>query len=465
MIPSSNKPSPPPLPPENYKHQIAVNLSSIDNSQAKTQPSQGSKQKTKKIFIIIAVILLALVALMGALFFIRERQDIREEAATTGRLVCMPVDNNGNITNEKYQYDRMLVKNETNRDIQIKIQTNLCPYQGQNPQVGYRCDDYVGAFPYIVRAGTQVILPNPDTESWLSQSWVGCQKIGQMDIQKDKDHYIHIGVDPNTIPDCFNTVDNRVWEGGIAFTIKANSASCCPKMEVAVSPNNPRPGQEVIVRASSPSPLVCAELVNFSGLAGKPTWIGMDGNYNWSWRATAGNTPGQYSLTFRGNTRDSGQGVCPGRAIGDWCQVTGNFGVGVAPTPTPTPTPTIFPTPTPTPTPTPPQYDYNCHTINVYDANRNLINRNDLKNLKAGDLIYIGVVANSGHPIHQINKARIRVNRNYWLAQDETSEKLTTSANHLTEFVKSYIIPEGLLNFKIEAEVHLNAPSPVGGWR
>ena len=113
-----------------------------------------------------------------------------------------------------------------------------------------------------------------------------------------------------------------------------------------------------------------------------------------------------------------------------------------------------------------PQYSCNCHTINIYNANKTLIDRNDLRNLTAGDLIYIGVVANNGYPNYLVDKARIRINRNYWLAQDETSEKLTAgSSGHLTEFVKSYVIPEGVLSFKIEAEVHLNAPSPIGGWR
>lgn len=145
-----------------------------------------------------------------------------EEPPSSGNLICMPVDDNGNITNDKYKYDRMLIKNETGQEVQVKIQTNLCPYQGEDPQPGYECNDYNEAYPYKISAGQQVIVPNSDTATWspsFPPDWIPCQNIGQLDVQKDKDHY---GDNADAIPDCYNTIDERVWEGGVAFTIKAN---------------------------------------------------------------------------------------------------------------------------------------------------------------------------------------------------------------------------------------------------
>ncbi|MDD3531710.1 MAG: hypothetical protein PHR64_00495 [Candidatus Shapirobacteria bacterium] len=461
MMPPRKPQGPPPPPPKksNLLQPIKVNTKTANVNQTKNNSfSTNLKSKKPKNWLIIAIIvLLALAAVAGAFFLLQERQDIRKGAVSSGKLICMPVDNNGNITNDKYRYDRMLVKNETDQDIQVKIQTNLCPYQGQNPQPGYRCDDYVSANPYIVRAGTQVILPNNDTASWLPKTWVACQKIGQLDVQKDKDHYQHIGVDPNSIPDCFNTVDNRVWEGGIAFTIKANPEPCCPDITLSVEPNNPNPADPIIIKASSPEALACTEISHYTGLATPPGNWRVSGQYNWSWEGVAGDDPGQYSVTFRGNTEDSGQGECPDRAIGDWCQATTNFNVGSSP-PSPTPTETE-------PTPTQPQYTCNCHTIKIYDQDKNLLAQDQLEKLEAGNLIYIGVVANNGYPNYPVSKAKVRVNRNYWLEQDETTEKINHDYPlHLAEFIKPYTIPEGALTFKIEAEVYLDGPSGIGGW-
>ncbi len=148
-----------------------------------------------------------------------------EEPPSSGNLICMPVDDNGNITNDKYKYDRMLIKNETGKEVQVKIQTNLCPYEGEDPQPDYKCEDYNATYPYKISAGQQVIVPNSGTASWSPSfplDWIPCQNIGQLDVQKDKDHYEHIGVNPDTIPDCYNTVDEQVWQGGVAFTVKAN---------------------------------------------------------------------------------------------------------------------------------------------------------------------------------------------------------------------------------------------------
>lgn len=602
MPPPKPQGPPPPIPPQSASPKnIKVNTktANVGLTGDNQSPASPNKKNWRKIIIIAAIVFLSLGAIAGAFFLLQERQDIRKGATSSGKLICMPLDDNGNITNDKYHHDRMLIKNETDQDIQIKIQQNLCPYQEQNLELGpgYRCDDFVSANPYIVRAGTQVIIPSPDTASWLPADWIPCQKVGQLDVQKDKDHYQHIGVDPNTIPDCFNTVDNRVWEGGVAFTIKANKAPCsesgCPDVSLDVKPATPREpilvGKPIIITASSPEPLVCTEISQYNGLKESPKNPQTRGQYTWTWDAMAGDTTGKYSLTFRGNTQDSGQGECPERAIGEWCQIDKDFTIYAPSTRIPlvceyknayrnddrnepghyylteenrikndetvkrgeifvfraytkyydirnpinynfvdvlpeslifldanvpecnyndatrtvtcqtsnhsdagafrvkvaddasgtiTNTATLraedgtestcsatLTVASPTTIITQPEYSCNCHTVKVYDQNKNLLAREQLENLKAGDLIYIGVVANNGYPNYPVSKARIRVNRNYWLEQDETEEKINYDyPDHLTEFIRPYTIPEGVLNFKIEAEIYLDGPSGVGGW-
>ncbi len=463
MTPIQNPPPPPPSGSRPQTYPANVKVANVN--QPEENKARPKSPKAKKILLIVALVALALATAAGAFFLLQERQDIREEAASSGQLICMPVDDSGNITNDKYKYDRMIVKNEASQDIQIKVQTNLCPYQGQEPQPGYRCDNYASANPYIIRAGSQIIIPNTDTASWLSPDWVSCQKIGQLDIQKDKDHYIHTGIDPDTIPDCFNTIDKQTWQGGVAFTIKANPNPCCPEIELTVDPNNPKPGQKVTIKAYSPSVLSCTELTNYSGFASQPNWIGVEGHYNWIWEATAGKDPGQYSVTFRGNTQDSGQGDCPARAIGEWCEATTNFAIGANITPTPSPSPSPSPTPTLTPTATPTSIPYSCECSNtkLYNSSWEQIQPSQVT---AGQTIYIAVTGSNGYPNYQFDKGRIRVNKSNWSESDITTENVPENPN---EFYITYLVPAEGGKIKIEAEVHLNAtiadPDSNDWWR
>ena len=55
------------------------------------------------------------------------------------------------------------------------------------------------------------------------------------------------------------------------------------------------------------------------------------------------------------------------------------------------------------------------------------------------------------------DRARIRVNRvgNTWLTTDETNDtKPKINSSDPTEFYKQYTLPQGVINFTVEAEIH-----------
>jgi len=403
-------------------------------------------KKNKTITIVLSLIL-ALAAIGGGVYLVQQRQQPKEEAAISGRLICMPIDDQGNITNERYRFNRIKVRNETNQSIQIKIQENLCPYQAGQPSGGYRCDNYTRAYPLVVNSGQETIISLD----------IPCEKIGQLDVSKDKDHYAHIGVDPNTIPDCFNTIDNQVWQGGIAFTVKANSSPCptCPQINLSVSPQNPKPGETITFDAYSQVALACVELS--SPAVSNLRNFRVEGAYHWKWDATAINQTGNYSAVFKGNTRDSGSGSCPARAVGNWCEARSSFTITLPPTPIP-------PTPTPRPpTPTPIPYSCNCTQIKLYDLSWQSLSP---ENISAGQTIYIAVAGSEAYPQYQFDKGRIRINESVWKPSHETTNRVPQEDN---EFYITYTIPPEGGKLVIEGEIHLNAtiPDPEGTdwWR
>ena len=81
-------------------------------------------------------------------------------------------------------------------------------------------------------------------------------------------------------------------------------------------------------------------------------------------------------------------------------------------TPTPTPTPTATPTPTPTPTepPTPPE----CDLVKAYKVEENVwsnvLTKDDLSNLKAGDEVYFTVRGISDNPEADFTAAKFIIN-------------------------------------------------------
>ena len=432
---------------DNSKIEEKASLLNLSSPPSPPENQGVSFFKKNKTITIVLSLILALAAIGGGVYLVQQRQQPKEEAAISGRLICMPIDDQGNITNERYRFNRIKVRNETNQSIQIKIQENLCPYQAGQPSGGYRCDNYTRAYPLVVNSGQETIISLD----------IPCEKIGQLDVSKDKDHYAHIGVDPNTIPDCFNTIDNQVWQGGIAFTVKANSSPCptCPQINLSVSPQNPKPGETITFDAYSQVALACVELS--SPAVSNLRNFRVEGAYHWKWDATAINQTGNYSAVFKGNTRDSGSGSCPARAVGNWCEARSSFTITLPPTPIP-------PTPTPRPpTPTPIPYSCNCTQIKLYDLSWQSLSP---ENISAGQTIYIAVAGSEAYPQYQFDKGRIRINESVWKPSHETTNRVPQEDN---EFYITYTIPPEGGKLVIEGEIHLNAtiPDPEGTdwWR
>jgi hypothetical protein len=94
--------------------------------------------------------------------------------------------------------------------------------------------------------------------------------------------------------------------------------------------------------------------------------------------------------------------------------------------------------------------ELSCQRIRVYNSSWQEVPQEQLDSLKPGDQVYLSVLGST----RNIDKARFRINGGEW--QETTSKKETTG-----EFYISYIIPTGVTNFRIEAEVH----HPTLGWK
>lgn len=172
-------------------------------------PSLPKRTPMKSVIIgLIAVFVIAGGAL-GYFLFQKGGMGIGEKAATeegiAGKLVCMPIDDAGNITNEKYKYNRIKVINRTGKDVPVWIQDNFCDYVSQ-PSAGYQCNTYHNRWNDTVGNETSKIFPIN----------VPCNKTGQLDLARDNAEG----------PACYNSVDNREWQGGMAFTVKSNGTAC-----------------------------------------------------------------------------------------------------------------------------------------------------------------------------------------------------------------------------------------------
>lgn len=91
--------------------------------------------------------------------------------------------------------------------------------------------------------------------------------------------------------------------------------------------------------------------------------------------------------------------------------------------------------------------------ILVYDENFKLLNKDELSKLSSGAALIIGIKT---IPQVDIDKARIRVNKNFWEITDET--KKFDKKNQV--FYINYKITGGTQNLKIEAQLH----SETEGW-
>jgi len=197
--------------------------------------------KHSKLSSFVVLLLIGLIGISGgtyALFFNSNSKKSPEvfELAPQGKLTCMPIDDQGNITNEKYRYNRMKVINLTGENRQVWVQWNQCSPNEiiHNSDGTIECRKYAKREPYIVGPGGE--------NAQIFTIDVACESTGQLDI----------GADDSKSP-CFNSVDNVDWQGGVAFTIKTNSQSCVlPTATPTITPTpSPSPSPTV---TPSPSP-------------------------------------------------------------------------------------------------------------------------------------------------------------------------------------------------------------------
>lgn len=143
------------------------------------------------------------------------------------------------------------------------------------------------------------------------------------------------------------------------------------------------------------------------------------------------------------------------------CEDQGSYEPKETPTPSPSPTPeptvtgTVTPSPSPTvtpsittppsATPTTPPITASCGEVHAYDEEWNQLDVADLSALEPGDTIYIGVGGTSSTGFFSL--ARFTIN-------GTTRPAVRTKHPTNGEFVDGYTIPEGVVDFIIEAEIH-----------
>lgn len=92
--------------------------------------------------------------------------------------------------------------------------------------------------------------------------------------------------------------------------------------------------------------------------------------------------------------------------------------------------------------------------IFIYNRDWKILKEEDLKNLKVGDIIYIGIKTISQDK--SIDKARIKINKNNWSKDDEVQD----FNEKYQIFFKKYQITSDEAKLIIEAELH----SKTEGW-
>lgn len=419
----------PPIPPEN---------NSVPTANIKINPSedkQASPEKSKKIITIISFIVLALAIAFGAFYLIRQSQDIRESAAS----IC-PAGDQGQVGEE--------CSNLNKCDVAGGCNSSCCATDSDCP------------------SGQTCTVPNGYCRSGKS-----CNDSGTEDYHKECRDNQCVEVAGSGSDQCSSNSECQTSDDGTY-----NSCADWGYQEdptCTADPNCTSEGQDGFCCTNNSGTAVCCyrdgrcyegQQGNCQDLGNGKIWLA-GGLTVEVFKMTGTNVSCPFSssneqLVFSGTTAEGGQEFSLDSGECGQIDASGYCGSCKAGCNTTTPTNT----PTPTPTPTPLEYQCDCHTINVYDEDWNQLTSQQLTDLRAGDLIYIGVVANNGWaPTYQVSKIRVRVNRSYWQDSDESSLKRNTDTT-FPEFYTSYIIPSGILNFKVEAEVYLNASGSMGGW-
>ena len=125
------------------------------------------------------------------------------------------------------------------------------------------------------------------------------------------------------------------------------------------------------------------------------------------------------------------------------CQNNGSYEATSTPTPilTESPTPTITSSPTPTTT----SISASCSTVKAYDNDWNSLSSFDLSTLKTGNIVHFTVSGTATSGV--IDKAKFTING---ISFGETTNKKPGT----DEFYVEYTIPEGVVSFTVDAQIH-----------
>ena len=96
----------------------------------------------------------------------------------------------------------------------------------------------------------------------------------------------------------------------------------CPTLDMKIYPELPALGQGVEVHVNSPKALACVTLSNDAFINTGNVFTNIAPSFTWKWLKTTKTTPGNYTVTFGGYTKDKGYGECPARGTGDFCQTS-----------------------------------------------------------------------------------------------------------------------------------------------
>lgn len=166
---------------------------------------------------------------------------------TSGKLICSPV---GGMDN-KLNANAIQITNGTNVDVPIWYQSNLCEYAPNIALVeGYQCNTFKGRANYTLSKGQTKIITLD----------IPLCSIGQLDINT---------VNPQD-KGCYRPDDtNKLWDGGLAFAIQANTNGCNTATPTVTTTTIPTSGVRTLdsagfLRDSStslptPTPRTCAQ--------------------------------------------------------------------------------------------------------------------------------------------------------------------------------------------------------------
>lgn len=183
----------------------------------------------RQTILLIVTTLFLLIALAATIFLVKQRQEIRKKAEVA--LICDPGP-------QRYDSDSVTVTNNTGSVLNLEIQENLCDYNGEGIPLpfGTECNQFFSRYPATVADGATVIF----------QMTVPDCKIGQIDI-------IPSGVG------CYNNREDKPWEGGMAFALKANPTGydpvtgTCPTPSPTATPTSVPPSPTPTVPTSTPT--------------------------------------------------------------------------------------------------------------------------------------------------------------------------------------------------------------------